>query len=151
MRFTRAQIWSEFWRLVRFGIIGFSAFLINTGLYAFLSRFLWTSGNRTLENFIATVFASIFGFLAHRAWTFRAKGNHIQHAMRFLFVAVTAVLLQNFLFWFGLTVLHIYDFLVIFCVSALNPFYTYFMHRFFTFRESKKPDLPSDRLDQALL
>ncbi|HEU0050821.1 MAG TPA: GtrA family protein [Patescibacteria group bacterium] len=152
MRIEKAKLLSEFWRLVRFGIIGFTAFLINTGLYALFSRVIWPAGNRTFENFAATVLASAFGFLAHRTWTFRAKGHHIQHAMRFVVVAVTAVLLQNILFWIGHAVLHVYDFLVIFLVSVLNPFYTYFMHRFYTFRStSPTKETAADQADQSML
>ncbi|MDO8583635.1 MAG: GtrA family protein [bacterium] len=150
MPITRQQLVAEGWRLVRFFIIGFSAFLINTGLYALLSRWLWVSGNRTLENFLASVCAAVFGFLAHRAFTFRAKGSVARHAFRFVVVAVMSVILANILFWIGESVLHIFDFLVILIVSVLNPFFTYFMHRAYTFKQHESAT-PAQVVEDAML
>lgn len=121
-------------RLVRFFIIGGLSFLLNAGLYTFISRVLWTNGNRSLENFLATSVTSVLNYLAHRGWTFQSQGAHVRQATRYVIVALSAIGLQSGLFWIGYHLLGWHDLLVIFIVAVLIPFYTYLVHKFFTFR-----------------
>lgn len=124
----------ELERIFRFILIGGVSFLFNAGLYALISRVLWSAGNRTLQNFLATVLTCVLNYLAHRAWTFRSQGAHTTEAVRYTMVAVSAILLQSFLFWIGYRLLGLHDFIVIFVVAILIPFYTYLAHKLFTFR-----------------
>lgn len=121
-------------RIFRFVFIGGLSFVFNAGLYALISRVLWPAGNRTLENFLATALTSILNYLAHRAWTFRSQGAHSKQVVRYTVVAISAIILQSFLFWVGYRLLHLHDFVVIFVVAMLIPFYTYLAHKLFTFR-----------------
>jgi len=131
-------------RLIRFGIIGFLSWLLYAGGYALLSRILWINGNHTLESFLATCVSAVFNFIAHRQWTFRAHAtNHVDQLWRYVAVLVSAMLFQSGLFWFGHEYLHVYDFAVAFVSAGISAFYTYAMHRFFTFKhgnaEALKP------------
>ena len=129
------RVWrGEAERLVRFVIIGGLSFLMYVGFYALLSRRLWVTGNRSLENFLAICLTSIFNYLAHRAWTFQSRGAHFDQMWRYGVVAVSATLLQSGLFWLGHAYLGWYDFVVILIVAVLIPLYTYLMHRVFTFK-----------------
>ncbi len=133
------HVWKEASRLIRFGVIGGVSFALFALLYAALSRWLWTSGNRTLENFLATIIASTFNYLAHRTWTFKVggEGRHLKHIGRYLFVVGTAMGIQLFFFWLGHEVFHFFDFAVAIALQGFIPIYTYLMHRFFTFRETR--------------
>lgn len=124
----------EFERIARFIIIGGLSFIFNYVLYIAISRWIWTKGDRTLENFITTSITCIANYLAHRAWTFRSEGSHGTQAVRYVIVAVSAIALQSFLFWIGYHVLGGHDLVVIFVVAILIPFYTYLAHKLFTFR-----------------
>ena len=124
----------EWRKLVKFVIIGGLSFLLYAGIYAAISRWVWPTGNRSVENFLAICLASVFNFTAHRGWTFRSNGSRGKQIPRYLVVMFTAMGLQTFLFWFGHEVLHYYDFLVVFVVGAMVPLYTYGMHRWFVFR-----------------
>ena len=125
----------EEWRkLVRFGLIGGLSFLLNAALYGFFSRFLWPSGSRQWENFLAGLLAAIFNFFAHRGYTFRSTGRMREEGVRYLVVMVSAMSLQNALFWFGHGVLKWYDAYVFVGVGAFIPLFTYALHRVYTFR-----------------
>lgn len=143
--------WHELRRIIRFGIIGFLSFLLFTGGYALLSRVLWVSGNRSLENFLAICVASIFNFLAHRRWTFGSEASSVPQLIRYVFVAASATALQSVLFWIGYYLLHLHDFVVIIAAAFLVPFYTYLLHRFFTFHQSHDKNTPplAKELDRA--
>lgn len=137
MKFEHLPHWSEIKRLFRFGVVGALSFALFAGLYALLSRVLWTSGNRTLENFLATLVTAVFNFWAHRRITFEAHA-HSSHRqlVRYLIVMFSAMALQSGLFWLGHAVFGLYDFLVIVAVAVLIPLYTYLLHKFFTFRHA---------------
>jgi len=142
MKFTKQQVMSEFWRLVRFFVVGVTAFLIYAGLYALLSRWLWVSGNHTVENVVANVLGSIFGFFAHRKYTYQSSGSHIRQAPRFLVVMLSAMALQAVLFWVGHELLHMFDFLVMFLLAVIIPIFTFILHRVYTFRHHPASPVP---------
>ncbi len=128
---------TEAGQIFRFIIIGGLSFLIYAAMYALLSRVLWTDGNRTLQSFISTVVSALFNYFAHHSWTFRSSGSHGKQLWRYVVTVASASLIQTGLFWIGHEVLHIYDFILIFTISALMPCYTYVMHKLFTFGPGK--------------
>ncbi|MSR85579.1 GtrA family protein [Candidatus Uhrbacteria bacterium] len=123
----------EFERLVRFGICGFLSWLLYFFMYTLLSRFLWESGDRNIQNFIAVGFASVFNFFAHRRWTFRSHGKHWKEIFRYVSVMIVATLIEMFLFWFGHSYLGIYDFIVVVVAAGIVAVFTYGCHRYYTF------------------
>ena len=124
----------DFWQLFRFVVIGGSTFVIYYGLYIALSRWLWTGGNRTLENFLANAVAVIFNFFGHREYTFRVvERSHAQLA-KYLIVLLGGVGLQVVLFWLGHSVFKVYDLLVAPGVVVLVSLFTFTIHRTFTFK-----------------
>jgi putative flippase GtrA len=136
MKISWSLLWHEFQRLVRFGIIGVLSFVLYFFVYAALSRWLWTHGNRTVENVLAICVASVFNFLGHGRWTFRSEARHHTQIIRYSLVVGTAIALQSLLFWIGHEFLHLYDFAVAFIVAVIVAFYTYLMHRGYTFRHA---------------
>ncbi len=133
---VRQKMGDEWAKLGRFLLIGGTSFAINAVTYAGITRLLWKGGNHTLANAISVTIASIFNFFAHRSYTFRSNGRKRDQLPRYLFVMVTAMGLQTFLFWLGHAIFKVHDFLVIFVVGACIPLYTYGLHRWFTFRSS---------------
>lgn len=124
-------------RIVRFLFIGGVSFLFNYGVYYLISRIIWPTGDRTLENFLAVAITSVLNYLAHRQWTFRSQGRHRRQIVRYIAVALSAILVQSALFWVGYYLLQANDLVVIFVVAVIIPFYTYLAHKFFTFHESQ--------------
>ena len=131
----------EWQKLTRFMMVGVTSLALYSGFYALLSRVIWVAGNHTFENFLATALSAVFNFIANRSWTFcranELEGTHLRHLRRYIIVLVAAALLQSSLFYLGHVVLHLYDFLVIYPVAFLMAFFTYLLHRFYTFREPR--------------
>lgn len=121
----------------RFLIVGGLSFLINIGVYAFLSRWAYPEGSRLLESIVANGIAILFNFLAHRAWTYQADHAHVSQMIRYGVVVAGAAALQAFLFWFGHDRLGFNDYLVIVVATGICAACTFFAHRFFTFRRRK--------------
>lgn len=132
----------EILRIVRFIFVGGASFLLSTGIYASLSRWLWVGGNHSVENVIAITITALFNYSAHRTWTFRSSGKHRDHLWRYLFVMISAMAIQAGLFWLGHDVLGVYDFALIIILAGVVPIYTYVMHRWFTF--PTLTDVPCD-------
>lgn len=129
------HIRAEFWRLLTFGVIGASSLASVVGLYALLSRVLWTNGPRTIEYTFANVFVSWLNYEANRHFTFQKQQRSVGSLSRFITVAVIATGLNSILFWFGHEILHILDFVVIILDACIVATFTFTSHRLFTFHE----------------
>jgi putative flippase GtrA len=84
---------ASWWQLIKFGLVGGSGYLINLGVFAFLS------GNLGVHHLIAAIgaFCVAFGsnFFWNRHWTFAAGDGHAGfQAARFFTVSVAALLIN---------------------------------------------------------
>ena len=130
-----SRVWEERRRLVSFGIIGVTSLVLNVGLYALLSRFLWTQGSRTLEYTLVTILVTWLNYEANRFFTFDKKARDPGSIGRFVLIASMATGLNSFLFWLGHVFLQVNDFVVIVCNAFLIALFTFTSHRLFTFHE----------------
>ena len=84
---------ASWWQLIKFGMVGGSGYLINLGVFAFLS------GNLGVHHIIAAVGAFCVAFCSNffwnRHWTFGAADGHAGfQAARFFAVSVGALLIN---------------------------------------------------------
>jgi putative flippase GtrA len=124
---------TEFWRLFKYGIVGFTSLGIFMGTYALLSRVLWTSGNKTLLDAIALVVSGCVNYSLHRVWTFKAGSHSTKMVVRYVISISGSTILQTILFHVGNTMLGLNDFIV---QIALVPFIAavqYVINRQYTF------------------
>lgn len=126
---------AELPRLASFGVIGVASLLLNLGLYALFTRILWPTGNRNALYAVDVVLVTLANYEANRLFTFDAKQRTIGGVGRFAIVAVIALALNSALFWFGHQVSGINDFVVIILNTLIVAFFTFSMHRIFTFHE----------------
>jgi len=118
----------------RFLIVGGLSTVINFGLYALFSRLLFPQGNKVAESTIAFLISVLFNFAAHRAWTYRSQQIDVPQLVRYALVLGTASGIQALLFWLGHERLGYYDFGVLVVVTGLTALFTFFAHKFYTFR-----------------
>jgi putative flippase GtrA len=134
MRKRLVEIARREWKtLFRFGLVGGSSLLVKIGMYAVLSRIVWTSGPKTLENVMALGVSMVYNYTLHRFWTFRFQKTMNGSAQRYTMVVVAASLLDVGVFFIGHDLLGIYDFLVLAGGAFIVAFFTFAAHRFFTF------------------
>ncbi|MEN9558563.1 MAG: GtrA-like protein [Candidatus Parcubacteria bacterium] len=129
---TPAWLWTEFRKVVKFGLVGGSTFLIYFLLYRWF-RETWTQGSYTLMAFVASVVSSIYNFFMHRRLTFRSSASVGKSATRYVMVLMFCTMLQTGLFFLGNEVLHLFDYLVLFLVAVPVAATSYLLHRVFTF------------------
>ena len=84
---------ASWWQLIKFGLVGGSGYLINLGVFAFLSA------NLGVHHIIAAIGAFCFAFASNffwnRHWTFGAADGHAGfQAARFFAVSVAALLIN---------------------------------------------------------
>jgi putative flippase GtrA len=84
---------ASWWQLIKFGMVGGSGYLINLGVFAFLS------GNLGVHHLIAALGAFCVAFASNffwnRHWTFGAADGHAGfQAARFFAVSVAALLIN---------------------------------------------------------
>lgn len=123
------------WKMViKFLIVGGVSFLAYLLPYTLLTRVLFPEGSRVVMNLVATCISVIFNYFAQSTWTYRATGHSFHQLARYGFVLVSVTALQSLLFWVGTVELGVYDYAVIVVVAGICACYTFFMHRYFTFR-----------------
>jgi dolichol-phosphate mannosyltransferase len=84
---------ASWWQLAKFGLVGGSGYLINLGVFAFLS------GNLGIHHLIAAVGAFVVAvssnFFWNRHWTFAAGDGHAGfQAARFFAVSIAALVIN---------------------------------------------------------
>lgn len=84
---------ASWWQLIKFGLVGGSGYLINLGVFAFLS------GNLGVHHLVAAVGAFVVAvssnFFWNRHWTFAAGHGHAGfQAARFFAVSVAALVIN---------------------------------------------------------
>jgi putative flippase GtrA len=84
---------ASWWQLLKFGFVGLSGYLINLGVFAFLS------GNLGVHHLIAAIGAFCVAvssnFFWNRHWTFAAGDGHAGfQAARFFAVSIAALLIN---------------------------------------------------------
>jgi len=126
----------EFYKLVRFVIVGGSTFIFQSILYYAFSRWLFLDLPHTASYMLAIGFAAVQNYVTHRAWTFGDQKAAQGSVYRFFIVLMSGLMLNIFLFWLFHDVFHWYDLLVVFLVGAITPFFTYLTHRLYTFHEN---------------
>ena len=84
---------ASWWQLIKFGMVGGSGYLVNLGVFAFLS------GNLGLHHIVAAIGAFCVAFASNffwnRHWTFGASDGHAGfQAARFFAVSVAALVIN---------------------------------------------------------
>jgi putative flippase GtrA len=130
---TPAWAWAELKKLLKFGIVGGSSFVLFISIYTLFSYVLWPDASRTLLTFVSSLLSSIYNFSVHRLWTFRSRAFVGNALARYLVVMAIATVEQTILFYIGHEVLHLFDYLVQVLVAAPVAMTTYVLHRWFTF------------------
>ncbi|MBU1348782.1 GtrA family protein [Patescibacteria group bacterium] len=134
----------EWYSVFKFLVVGGTTVGMKLGLYALLSRVFWTGGPRWVENILALSVATIFNYLFHRHWTFSHLAAAPGSTARYLIVLVFGNALDASLFYVGHEIFRLYDFFLIIGISAIIPFFTFVIHRVFTFHPDpyrRKPDV----------
>lgn len=129
----RTAIW-ELWRIFKYGVVGVLSLLIHVGLYHWMSRVIWQSGNRTLQYAIALTVSAIINFTLHRLWTYAAGAFHFRMLAKYVCVIGTSALMQSVVFQICIGWFHLFDYFAFAISSVLAIIFQYFLHRIFTFR-----------------
>ena len=125
----------ELVKIVKFVFVGGSTFVLQTIIYFVLSRYVILKFDNFYSYILALMIAIIYNYIAHNYWTFKDSSRIIKSSIkRYVLVVLLAFLLNNFLFYLGDNILRIYDLLVLVLVNFLMMFFTYLVHRFYTFK-----------------
>jgi putative flippase GtrA len=125
----------EFWKLVRFGMVGVSTFAFQFILYFIFSRFLMPDISRSYVYYLVMGFTVAENYSAHRLWTFKDHAIPKNSMGRYIIVAVLATALNAGLFWLGHNVFKVYDLIMVFLAGLAVPLFTYAGHRWYTFKQ----------------
>lgn len=122
-------------RLIKFGLVGGSAFAIDFVIYFLLTRYAHVPYLASRMVSIACAFG--WNFTLNRNWTFEAKAGSVKkQAPRFVIVMTATSLLNLALMRFGVSTLHLNDLLVLVGVSILIMGVNFLAHQFWSYKSA---------------
>ncbi len=100
----QARLGSVVRELLKFGVVGAAAFVVDVGLFNLLRYGVFTSSDKPLTaKTISVVVATFVAYLGNRHWTFRHRGRHGVARETVLFFALNAAALVMALSCLGLS------------------------------------------------
>jgi putative flippase GtrA len=124
-------------QFMRFGVVGFSSFLIDTGVFMLLTRlggdyFLHA---KTQAKFISFCVAATNSYIWNRCWTFRSRDpNRRRQLFQFFIVVGIGAALNGGIFHVLYDGMHIYDLIALVIATGIVMCWNFFMNRAWTFR-----------------
>lgn len=129
---------NELWRIFKYGVVGVLCLGIHVGLYHWMSRIVWESGNRTVQYALALTVSAIVNFTLHRLWTFAVSTFNLAMILRYVGVIGFSMAMQSVVFHVLVDILRFYDYIGFVVASVAAVFFQYLLHRLFTFKEHGK-------------
>ena len=132
------NIKQEALKIIKFFIVGFTSFLIQTAIYYVFTRMLFTQIPAIASYMLAIAITAIQNYSLHRTWTFKDQKMAQGTARRFINVLIFGYCLNSMFFYVFHHILHFYDLLVMITAGFLYPLYTFVAHRVYTFHHAPK-------------
>lgn len=143
--------------LMKFGVVGALAFVINAVLVWVLMHTAWFEDSHIKAKFVATVVAILFSWVANRLWTFREKRqeNKRRELVQFLVANGIGLAIELGCLVFSYYVLGLQSATASFISGTiigtiLGTVFRYFAYRFWVFRQEldEDPDFAGSREEE---
>jgi putative flippase GtrA len=147
--------------MLKFGVVGAVAFVVDTGLFNLLSTGLWPGGGQApldghekIAKVVAATVATLVAWVGNRHWSFRHRRQAAAHRELLLFavmnvggmaIAVTCLTVSHDVFGFTSTLAD--NVSGVFIGTALGTLFRFWAYRTFVFTEFRDPS--SHNLDEA--
>jgi len=121
-------------QVIRFGIIGSIAAIINILIVIFLVENF--NINPLAANVLAFLIAFNISYIGHRYWSFadtKLKSKHSISIPRFLLVAIISFILNEGLFYIFLNIWHLNYIIALVLVLIIVPIFTFISSKFWAF------------------
>lgn len=143
--------------LMKFGVVGALAFVINASLTWILMHTPWFEDSHIKAKFVATVVAILFSWIANRLWTFRDKrqSDKRRELIQFLVANGIGMAIELGCLFFSYYVLGLQSATASFVSGTiigtiLGTVFRYFAYRFWVFRQEldADPDFAGSREEE---
>ncbi|MEH2470451.1 putative flippase GtrA [Nitrobacteraceae bacterium AZCC 2161] len=127
----RSGLFSEFWRLVRFSMVGGLA----TGVYL-LAALIAVEGLGVSPLIGATIgFCASFvvSFIGHFRFTFAVAGRYRDYVLKFAVSSVLSFLISTLAMWLATRILMIDYRIALIAIAIIIPICSYLVNRFWVF------------------
>ena len=140
-KLSREKIYSFLSQVIRYGLVGASNTLLDTGLYTIFTRtsdFLRTYF--LIANALSFVLVTLWSFEWNRRWTFRARdGDPGVQYIKFFIISLVGLLISEGVLYFAIKALGLHDLIGKVRTIPAVFMWNFFMHLFWTFRAKPQP------------
>jgi putative flippase GtrA len=122
-----------FYKLIKFGVVGFSGMLVDFGFTWLLKEKLKT--NKYLANSTGFVLAATSNYFFNRIWTFESKNSHIAtEYFSFFGISLAGLLINNLIIYFLNEKMKLNFYISKLIAIGVVTLWNFFMNYIYTFK-----------------
>ena len=135
------ELYKKHKEIINYLIVGVLTTIVSLAVY-YISVFTFLNPDNALQLQIANILSWIagvtFAYFTNRKFVFESKNkNKLQEATKFVTSRITTLLLDMFVMWLGVTILHFNDKLIKIVSQVLVIVGNYILSKLFVFKEGK--------------
>ena len=133
------QLYKKNKEIINYLIVGFLTTIVSLGVY-YISVFTFLNPEHSVQlqiaNILSWIAGVVFAYFTNRKFVFESKNeNKIKEATKFVSSRVTTLLLDMFIMWLGVTILHFNDKLIKIISQVLVIVGNYILSKLFVFKK----------------
>ncbi|MBM2820660.1 MAG: hypothetical protein HW405_420 [Candidatus Berkelbacteria bacterium] len=123
-------------QFVKFALVGVSSTAIDWGIYLILTRFIGVY--YLMAKVLSFAISMINSYIWNRRWTFKSNDPaKLREFIKFLTIALVGVVLNTFIMYMIVDLVHLGDLYGLVFASAIVMFWNFLANKFYTFKESQ--------------
>lgn len=133
------QLYKKYKEIINYLVVGFLTTAISLAVY-YISVFTFLNPENFVQlqsaNIISWIAGVIFAYFTNRKYVFESKNdNKIQEATKFVSSRITTLVLDMFVMWLGVTLLHFNDKIIKIISQFLVIIGNYILSKLFVFKK----------------
>ena len=135
------NLYKKYKEIINYLIVGVLTTVIGLGVY-YICVLTFLNPNNSIQlqvaNIISWIIAVIFAYFTNRKFVFESKNtNKIKEATKFVSSRITTLLLDMFVMWLGVTILHFNDKFIKLVSQVLITIGNYILSKLFVFKKGE--------------
>ena len=133
------NLYKKYKEIINYLIVGVLTTVVSLAVY-YISVFTFLNPDNSIQLQIANILSWIagvaFAYFTNRKYVFESKNkNKLQEATKFVSSRITTLLLDMFIMWLGVTILHFNDKLIKLASQVLVIVGNYILSKLFVFKK----------------
>lgn len=133
------EIYIKYKEIINYLIVGVLTTIVSLAVY-YISVFTFLNPDNSIQlqiaNILSWIISVAFAYIANRKYVFESKNeNKLQEGIKFVSSRITTLILDMFIMWLGVTILHFNDKFIKLVSQVLIVIGNYILSKLFVFKK----------------